>query len=335
MILVTGGTGLVGSHLLYFLLQENDEVLAIYRTASTIESVKKVFSFYTSKVDKYFSKIKWLQADITDIPSLEIVFASKNIRQVYHCAALISFNPKDYRKMRQVNIDGTANLVNFSIDQKVEKFCFVSSIAALGDNIKNKPIDEETEWNTEIKKSGYSITKRGAEMEVWRASQEGIDVIILNPGVILGGGFFNKGSGKIFSQIYNGFKFYTDGVTGFVGIKDVVKSMIILMNSNLKNEGFILVSENKSFKDVFFAIADSFGKKRPTIRIGKLITAIFWRVDWFLTKITRKTPLLTKYTAQSTHKKEYYSSEKIKKNIAIEFDDICKVIDSTCKQYLI
>jgi len=331
MILVTGGTGLVGSHLLYYLSQKNNTIRAIFRTEEKREHVKKIFSFYTDDVQQYFSKIEWVQADITDTPSLESVF--NNVTEVYHCAALVSFNPKDYRKMRQVNIEGTANLINFAIDASVKKFCFVSSIAAVGNSINGKPINEENEWVDSDENHGYAITKYGAEMEVWRGSQEGLNVVIVNPGVILGSGFWNEGSGKMFTQINNGLSFYTEGVTGFVGVKDVVKAMINLMNSNIKNERFILVSENKSFKDVLFGIADNLNKKRPSKKVGKLATAIFWRIDWFLTKLTGKEPLLTKNSAKSAHNTSFYTSKKIIEQLDFKFAPINEVISETCKDF--
>ncbi|TYP99975.1 nucleoside-diphosphate-sugar epimerase [Tenacibaculum adriaticum] len=332
MILVTGGTGLVGSHLLYHLIRENNVVRATYRSEDKLEKVKTVFSFYTGNSLSFFKKIEWIRADINDTPSLKAVFEGE-ITYVYHCAALVSFNPEDYRKMRKVNIEGTANVINFSIDKKIKKFCHVSSIAAIGDSINGNLTTEENEWNDQSENHGYSITKYGAEMEVWRASQEGIDIVIVNPGVILGAGFFNEGSGKFFTQVYNGFKFFTEGVTGFVGVKDVVKVMINLMNSNIKNERFILVSENKSFKEIFFTIADVFNKKRPSIKIGKFATSLLWKIDWFLTTITRKQPLLTKNSARSSQRKEYYSSEKIKKELGYEFEPIDTVIKEICNNY--
>ncbi len=329
MILVTGGTGLVGSHLLYHLTQKNDHIRAIYRTDDKRLHVKKIFSYYTDSIQQSFSKIEWIQADITDTPSLEPVF--ENITEVYHCAALVSFNPKDYRKMRQVNIDGTANIVNFSIKGKVEKLCFVSSIAAVGDPINGILINEENEWSAEDRNNEYSITKFGAEMEVWRGSQEGLEVVIVNPGVILGSGFFNEGSGKLFTQINNGLKFYTEGITGFIGVQDVVKAMILLMTSETKNERFILVSENKSFKEILFAIADTLKKKRPSIKVGKAITSIAWRIDWFLTTLTGKEPLLTKNSAKSSHNKSYYSSDKIKEKLNFSFELIDEAIHQVCR----
>ncbi|WP_392349078.1 NAD-dependent epimerase/dehydratase family protein [uncultured Polaribacter sp.] len=267
MILVTGGTGLVGAHLLYHLLKENETIRAIYRSEERIEVVKKVFSYYTEDTS-LIAKIAWFKADITDIPAMIPAFVG--VEKVYHCAAFISFNPKDYKEMRKVNIHGTAIIVNLSIDAKIKKLCFVGSIAAVGDALNGDLITEENEWNKELDNSGYSITKFGAEMEVWRASQEEVEVVIVNPGVILGSGFWTSGSGKLFSQVKNGFKYYTEGITGFVGVKDVVKAMVLLMNSEVKNERFILVSENKTYKEMFFLIADAFGVNRPSKKIKVL-----------------------------------------------------------------
>ncbi|TXD53468.1 MULTISPECIES: SDR family oxidoreductase [unclassified Polaribacter] len=330
MILVTGGTGLVGSHLLYHLSLENDTIRAIYRTEASLEKVKKVFSLYTSD-EKLFAKIEWFLADITQVPAMIPAFIG--VKQVYHCAAFISFDLRDYREMRKVNIHGTAIMVNLSIDAKVDKLCFVSSIAAVGDAIKGSLTDEEDEWNKELDNSGYSITKYGAEMEIWRASQEGVEVVIVNPGVILGSGFWSAGSGKLFSKVYSGFKYYTEGVTGFVSVQDVVKPMILLMNAGVKNERFILVSENKSFKEIFFLMADAFGKKRPSIKIKSWQTAVFWRIAWVVSRITRKEPLLTKYSAKSAHSISKYSSEKIEETIGYQFESIEKSIKKICKNY--
>ena len=331
MILVTGGTGLVGAHLLYHLSLENDVITAIYRTNSNIQAVRRVFSYYTTNFEQLFNKINWVEADITDICQLEIAFES--ITEVYHSAALVSFNPKDYKAMRKINIEGTSNIVNLCIARKIQKLCFVSSIATIEKSINNKIIDEEGEWNVEKNNYGYGITKYGAEMEVWRASQEGIDVVIVNPGIILGAGFWNAGSGALFSKIYNGLQFYTEGITGFVDVKDVAIVMIRLMNSTIKNERYILVSENVSFKNVFNQIAINFDKKEPTIEVTKWLSEIAWRLDWVKSFITRKSPVLTKQSAQSIHKKHFYSSEKIKKELNFEFEPISKTVAEVCEFY--
>ena len=333
MILVTGGTGFVGSHLLYQLSKEYDKIKAIYRSGKKLAKVKAVFNLYEENFLDLFNKIEWVKADITDVTSLESVFTDE-ISHVYHCAALVTFNPSLYLKMRKVNIEGTANLVNFCIDNNISRFCHVSSIATLG-NVENKEvISESNEWDSNNRDNSYAITKYGAEMEVWRASQEGLDVVIVNPGVILGSGFFDEGSGTLFSKIYKGFKFYTEGITGFVGVKDVAKAMILLMKTDIKNEMFILTSENMSFKDVFFNIADNLNVKRPFIEIGKLSLNFFWRIEALRNKITGKEPLITKSSAKASLNKEFFSSEKIKKAVDYAFEPISKVIKKTATDFL-
>ena len=333
MILVTGGTGLVGAHLLYQLALSNASILATYRSKEKTNATKHIFSYYTKEGTALFNKIQWIQADITEIPSLSAVF-SHPITHVYHCAALVSFDPKDYREMRKVNIEGTANIINFCIDTNVTKFCFVSSIATIGDAMNSSTVDEENYGIDTGNHHEYAITKYGGEMEVWRGSQEGIDVVIVNPGVILGSGFWNKGSGRFFSQVYRNFKWYTEGITGFVGVNDVVKAMIALTHSSICNERFILVAENMSFKHILSNIANGFGKKPPSVKVGYLATEFLWRIDWIQTTLTGKTPLLTKNTAKSSHHTTYYSSSKIIKALQFHFTPISSIIRTVCADYL-
>ncbi|AOW21032.1 SDR family oxidoreductase [Urechidicola croceus] len=331
MILVTGGTGLVGAHLLVELTKQHDKVRAIHRKNSNLDAVKKVFSYYFDEIDSFYSKIEWLEADITQTPSLERAFVG--VTYVYHCAALISFASKDYQKMRKINIEGTANIVNFSIVNYVKKLCFVSSIATLDKSFSNKIIDENSDFNIEKSNYGYAITKYGAEMEVWRGTQEDLDVVIVNPGIILGSGFWNNGSGKFFSKINKGLKYYTEGITGYVGVKDLVKSMLKLMNSDIKNERFVLISENKSYEEVFNHISDQFDKKKPSVKVSKLMSEIIWRISKVPSFIFGIEPILTKHSAKSIHNKYYFSNEKIKKAIGIKFEPLSETIKDVCRDF--
>ena len=337
MILVTGGTGLVGSHLLYQLVLTNDKIRAIHRKNSDLKAVENVFSYYTDDYNTLFKKIEWVEADVTDVPSLEKAF--KNITHVYHCAAIVSFDKKDYQQMRKTNIEGTANMVNFSLANKVEKFCFVSSIATMEKKAHlpssvNQLINENNEWNIESNNYGYAITKYGAEMEVWRATQEGLDVVIVNPGVILGSGFWHSGPGELFTKFYNEFKFYTEGTTGFVGVKDVVEAMINLMNSPIINERYILVAENSSFKNLFFKIAEAFNKKKPSIKVTKTLSNIAWRLEAVKSFITGKAPLITKHSASASLSLYEYSSDKIKKDLNFKFEELDTTIKGVCNDFL-
>lgn len=323
MILVTGGTGLVGAHLLLHLTENEAQVRAIYRDNKGIKKTKSLFQRYQKET--LFSKIEWVQADIIDIPSLEIAF--QNIDYVYHCAGFISFDPNDEEKLRKINIEGTANIVNFCLAYNIKKLCHVSSIAALGDVVSSKtPINEEAEWNPEVVHSDYAISKYGAEMEIWRGLQEGLDVVIVNPGVIFGAGFWDQGSGQFFSAVQKGFSFYTNGSTGYVGVNDVVKIMIQLMKNEISGERFSVVSENLTFKDVIFKIAESLNVKKPSTEAKPWMTSIAWRLDWIKSALFRSKRKLSKYSANSLHSADFISNEKIKNALNFEFQSIEDVI---------
>ncbi len=332
MILVTGGTGLVGSHLLYKLVNNGEKVRAIYRTERKLDNVKQVFSCYTDDYNRIFESIDWVQADILDIPLLSEAF--KDVTYVYHCAAFVSFEPDKYQLLRQTNIEGTANVVNLCISNAIKKLCYVSSIATLGNAIHGEPITEETEWNAEADNSVYAITKYGAEMEVWRATQEGLDVIIVNPGVILGGGIWRFGTGSFFKKAHKGFRFYTRGTIGLVSVEDVVSIMIALVNSDIKNERFILVAETWTYRKFLQALALSVKMKSPQKEARPLVLQIVWRLDWLKHKLMGKRRQLTRHIVYSLFSETSYSSDKIKKAIDYRFEPMDDVITAVGRQYL-
>jgi dihydroflavonol-4-reductase len=325
MVLITGGTGLVGAHLLIHLIENGENIRALYRNTASIEKTKSLFSLYQK--DFLFEKVEWIQGDITDIPSLDKAF--QGIEYVYHAAALISFEPKEEDLIRKTNIEGTSNIVNFCISKNIKKLCFISSIAALGDTVLSETIiTEETEWNPEKPHSDYAISKYGAEMEIWRGQQEGLDVIIVNPGVILGPGFRNQGSGQLFAKVANGLRFYTLGTTGFVAVTDVISIAFQLMKSQIINERFTLIAENILFKEILETIADSLKVKKPSLHATPLFMKIGWRIDWILSTVFFKKRKLTRATAKASYSKNLYSNEKIKKTLLIEFLDIKQYIAS-------
>lgn len=331
MILVTGGTGMLGAHLLYELCKTNAKVRAIYRSENAIQKTKKVFNYDVENGTELFEKIEWWEADVTDVPTLESVF--EGVTHVYHLAAKVSFDENDAKQMRRINIYGTANIVNFCIAFKVEKLCFVSSIATISKTVNKEVIDETDEFNVEANNYSYAITKYRAEMEVWRGAQEGLDVLVVNPGVILGAGFWNENSGALFSMTHKRNPFFTEGVTGFIGVEDVVKVMISGMNSAIINERFVLVSENKSFQEILFAIADNLQVKRPKIKVTNLIAEIGWRLSWLKSKLTKSANSFPKQSAKSANNKSYYSSSKALKTFNLEFEKMSNVIAQLSKRY--
>ena len=333
MILVTGGTGLVGAHLLYDLCKSGEQVRVIKRTDSNIENVKKVFSYYTNTPDNLFKNIEWVDADLLDFYTL--LDAMQGIKSVFHCAAMVSFEPKNASKMMQINIEGTANIVNAAIEQGVKKFCHVSSIATLGKSENEKLITEDAFWKSSPENSTYSISKYAAEREVWRASEEGLDVIIVNPSMILGGGNWQKSSSNLFSKGYKGLLFYSNGATGFIDVRDVSALMIALMNSDKKNQRFILTAENATYKSFFNFVHQGFNKTKPMFKAGNIVSGIAWRVEKLRAAITGSNPLITKETARSANKTTYYSNEKIKKEFPnYQFISLENSVKDTCSFFL-
>ncbi|RCW93881.1 NAD-dependent epimerase/dehydratase family protein [Winogradskyella arenosi] len=334
MILVTGATGLVGSHLLFQLLKSDVPIRATYRRKETLQHVKHVFAYFSNHPNTLFNRIDWVEADINNIPQLQDAF--KGVQWVYHCAALVSFDPHRYKLLRTVNIKGTANIVNLCLSHDVKKLCYVSSIAALGHyNRPEKHIHEQTEWNPEDDNTVYAITKYGAELEVWRGTQEGLDAVIVNPGIILGGGYWHgAGSGSLFKRLYEGQSFYTAGVTGYVGIWDVVKVMEMLMQSHIKNEGFILVSENLSFKTFFTKVAKALKVKPPYKEAKSWLLQLAWRLDWLKHAILRQPRILSKQAAKSAQSLTYYDNSKLKSALDFEFTPIDESIETVSTLFI-
>jgi dihydroflavonol-4-reductase len=326
MILVTGGTGLTGAHVLLHLLEIHPEnVRAIYRDEKSILKTKSLFSHHHK--NELFEKIEWIQGGLLDIPALQKAFLG--IDYVYHCAAVISFDPNDEELIRKTNIEGTANIVNCCLAYNIKKLCHVSSMAALGDlkeSQQNTVIDEETEWNPEKPHSDYAISKYGGEMEIWRGQQEGLNVVVVNPGIIIGPPLWETGSSKLFSLVASGHPFYTYGTMGFVSVTDVAAIMVLLMNSDISGERFILSSETLSYKEVFFMVADAMKKKRAHIYAKPWMTSIGWKIDWLLSAISGHKRMISKDDSKTLHSKAVYSNKKIKNALNYEFEKIFDAI---------
>ena len=263
MIFVTGGTGLVGAHILLKLSQQGKKFKALKRSSSSLGVCKSIFSYY--KLDDLFATINWVDGDINDIPSLRS--GMQDCDMLLHCAGLISFAPSDIDFLKKVNIEGTANIVNTALLNDIKKLGYVSSIATLGRNSTTEIVDEDCHFKVTKLDSNYALSKYYAEQEVWRAVAEGLDAVIVNPSVILGPGDWTKGSSQIFERIYNGLKYYTRGSTGYVDVDDVAESLLQLLFSEVKNERFIVNGANLKYRDCFDRIAEGLKKPKATIKV--------------------------------------------------------------------
>lgn len=328
MILVTGATGLVGGNLLWHLLQENDRVTAIRRTTSILEPLRTIFSFYTPNPDEYLTRIDWRIADVLNESAL--LDAMIDVTIIYHCAAVVSFgNNADI--LLDTNVTGTRNIVNAALKTGVKKLCFVSSIAACGRAHGLEEVDENSVWEDSTNRSAYSRSKYYSEQEVWKGIEKGLNAVIVNPGVILGVSGNNSGSSQLFDQVRKGLMFYTNGGSGYVDVRDVVKAMISLTNSEISGERFILSGENCSNKDVLSWMANGFGKRRPVIPIGKRFLWTIGILSEFIGKIFHFKPLINSATARTATNRVYYSNRKIVAAIGFQFTPVEKCILEVCE----
>ncbi|MGQ1785225.1 MULTISPECIES: NAD-dependent epimerase/dehydratase family protein [unclassified Saccharicrinis] len=332
MILVTGGTGLVGAHLLYHLLVDGEQVRALKRITSDVEKTRFVFNFYGESGKKLFHKIEWIDGDLLDYESLET--ALDNIEVVYHTGALVSFNPSLKDEMMDVNEEGTANLVNICVDKNIKKFCFVSSVATLGNSKNGEMIDEFSYWQGGRDHSAYSISKFRAEMEVWRATKEGLNAIIVNPSVIIGPGDWGQGSPKIIKTVYEGLNFYTPGGTGFVDVRDVADAMIKLIKSDVNNERFILNGANLSYRSFFEQVADGLQVKLPRFKAGKRLIGWAWKFEKARNILFGSEPLITRDSARTSLKTTRYSGKMISDCVAFEYTPMEDTIKETTQYFL-
>ncbi|MBI4930779.1 MAG: NAD-dependent epimerase/dehydratase family protein [Bacteroidetes bacterium] len=331
MILVTGGTGLIGAHLLHDLIKKGERVRALRRTKSNLDEVRKIFAYYSSNADELFSKIEWVEGEMLDIFSL--AEAMIDVRHVYHCSAIVSLNPKHGERMIHTNLTGTANMVNVALEKKIQKFCHVSSVAALGIEF-GKEITEETYWNEKTNFSAYAISKYLSENEVWRASQEGLNMVIVNPSVVVGPGNWRRSSGDIFLSANKGFRWYTSGGIGYVDVRDVVRAMTVLMNNEIKNEKFILSSENLPYKKFMEMVYSSLGKAVPDKKAGKFILEIAWRLDKLQSSLTNSRHILTREIAKYSQMNLSYSSRKFQNAFQFEFMPVLQSVNDTVSHFL-
>lgn len=318
-VLVTGGTGFLGSYLIRYLLRKGYQVRGIKRANSSFDLVAEVKD-----------QVEWIDGDILDVPFLEEVM--EGMDQVYHCAAMVSFDPRDIEKMMLINVEGTANVVNTALYLGIEKMLHVSSIAAIGRIKKQQPISEKTKWQRSKYNTNYAISKFLAEQEVWRGQAEGLNVVVINPATILGSGFWDRSTVRLFKQVEDGLAFYPTGGTGYVDVRDVARMSIQLMEATISGQRFIANGENYSYQDFFSFTAKALNKKAPFIRVSPLIRHLAWRFEWLRSRLTGKRPLITKETALQSSRQNVYINKKSVQLLNFEYTPITQTIQEVAEQ---
>lgn len=331
-IIVTGGTGMLGSHLLLQLVKNGHSVKALKRKESNTDYTREIFNNYLHNADDCFARIHWMDVDLLDFYALAEAIGDDAI--VYHCAGMVSFHRKDKALLELNNVKVTENMVNVCLEKKARKLLYVSSIAALGRATNNELVTEQTYWQPSKKNSFYSYTKFAAEREVWRASAEGLPVIVVYPSVILGVGDWTKGSPALFNTMFKGLKFFTHGINGYVAATDVAEASVRLMESEIINDNFILSAENLSYKQLFEMMTKGLGVKAPAIHARRWMSKVGCYVLWLVEKITGKRSLITFETATTAHQEYQYDNSKICNGLHFKFTAVGDTIDDICKIFL-
>ncbi len=324
-ILITGATGFVGSYLTRFLVKKGYiNLVCTKRATSPMDLVADAAD-----------RVKWVEGDVRDVPFLAEILEKYQIRQIYHCAAIVSFDPRDREEMYEINATGTANIVDAALEYGIEKLVYVSSIAAIGRVEHEKNVSETNKWQRSDLNTHYAISKYQAEQEVWRGMAEGLSVAIVNPSVILGSQFWEHGTGRLFDQVWRGLRFYTEGSTGYVDVRDVVHFMEKLMTSDIDNQRFILNGENWTYKKMFEDIAKILDKKPASIPVTPFLRQVAWRVEWLKSIFTKRRPLITRETARTSATTFFFQNEKSLAAFPdFKYRPIAETIAATAQQFL-
>lgn len=332
MNLVTGATGIIGSHVVLHLLQKGESVVASRQKNSDISKVERLFSYYTSSHKELFDKIKWIEMDVRDIFSIED--GLEGISRVYHCAGIVSFDKRDRKKLKEINENGTRNMVNACLGRAGVDLCHVSSIATINNLDHKEMLDESVFWKTSGAESDYAISKYNAEREVWRGMEEGLNMVIVNPGVVLGPGFWTQSSGRIFERGFKGNPFYTRGNWAYVAASDTAKIMHSLMEKKLFGNRYVVIEGNYAIKDAFSYINSGFGKSAPMIRIGRMGMNLVRILEICLKPGSRKTRTITKALINAAFSKQVYSNKKVKEALQVNFRSTQELIGEVCEIYV-
>lgn len=322
MVLVTGGTGFLGSYIIQQLVEKGYKVRALRRSTTVPAWIPAAI----------FNSVEWVEGDILDVVSLED--AMEGVDTIIHSAAVVSFARQDRVNMYQVNVEGTANVVNIALEKNIRRLVYISSVAALGRTANGGHVTEEKKWEESKVNTHYAISKFKAEVQVWRGMSEGLNAVILNPSTILGYGDWHTSSCAIFKQVHEGFSWYTPGINGFVDVEDVARATIALLESDITEQRFIVSGDTWPFKKLQDTIATNFGKKGPVRQTTPFLLAVAWRIEKIKSFFTGKKPLLTKESARVAQSQTWFENDKLLKALpGFTFTPLEETIKKACVKY--
>lgn len=330
MVLVTGATGILGRVIVLELLKRGYSVRATKRSTSNLAEVRESFGYYTDLPDEFFDKIEWIDADFTDIQALTDVL--NGIHSVYHCAGKVSFYPSDEKEIYKTNVTGTTNLLYACENSTVQEFCFISSVAVLDGHNEEGLMDEDSDFNPKLTHSHYAISKHLSEMEVWRASAEGLNAVVVNPGIILGSGNWNSSSGELFATLEK-YPFAMSGSTSYVDVRDVADISIRIMEEKLFGERFILSAENRRYADIAGIVRATLGKPKPKV-ISKAVLSGGYIVNLLLGWIFPALRILNRTNMETVSSNNHVSNKKIVQRLKYSFIPVDESIQFHLGNYI-
>ena len=320
---MTGASGLLGLHLIRHLRHQGyDNIRATYRPAEDHKALR----------DPATEKVTWVKCDILDLTALEE--AIEGAEWVFHCAGLVSFDPRDARALREVNITGTANVVNLCLAHNIEKLLHVSSVAALGRTKPGQTISEVIRWERSPFNTRYGISKFLGEQEVWRGIAEGLNAVIINPSVILGSGRWTDGPARFFSMLHNGFPFYPRGSTALVDARDVARMMLLLMESPYSGERFIASAGHLAYQDFFQKIAAALERPAPRYPLSPLLKQLALRFFQLKGLWSKERRFITTETVRQSGLEFYYDNTKSIQQLGFEYTPLEQTIADTAQAFL-
>lgn len=329
---LTGATGLVGAHLAFQLVEQGLPVRIIHRAQSDLSLIERVFGYYApERATALFQALEKKEADLLDLTALHQALAGTE--HLYHCAAHVSFDPRDKKALLEENPTMTAQVVNSALEHGVKKMVHVSSVAALGRQADQKHINEDSQWTDSAENSAYAKGKYRAELEVWRAGQEGLPMVIVNPSIIIGPGPWQQGSAALFDRIADGFNYYTLGVNAYVDVRDLVEIMISLAQSDIRDERFVVAAEHYTYQEIFQKIAKALSVKGPQTEVKPWLSGLAWRWEWLRSRMTGRRPLVTRATARTAQGSYYYQADKVQEALDFQFRSIEDSIETFAQFY--
>ncbi len=330
MIFVTGATGILGRVIVLELLKRGEKVRAAKRKSSNLEEVRRSFRFYTENPDIFFDKIEWADVDFQDLDSLKS--ALTGVEEVYHCAAVVSFHPARRKEMFRTNIEGTQNLLYACENSSVKKFLFVSSMAVFDGLNDEGMIDEKSDFNPKLDHSDYAVSKHFSEMEAWRAAAEGLNVVIINPGIIVGSGNWNSSSGELFGS-FEKYPFAMRGTAAYVDVRDVAAIAADLMEQEAFGEKYIIVSESRKYSEIGNLVRRKLGLK-PVQMIPKFLLSLGYFLNLILGWAIPPLRMMNRVNIEAVSNSDYVSNKKIREKLGFEFIPVNESIDFHLQNYI-